>query len=254
MDDELFERFLYYPERLPEDLPPPRWARNAEEVWMRTDDGVDIHGLWWSEPRDRPVILFLHGNAQEVYSWSLVREDLAELECRMLLIDYHGYGKSGGLPHESGLYSDGRAAMSWLGRNDVTEEETIVFGKSLGGAVACEIARSLDLRGLILESTFTSLNSVARNLFPFAPGYAPDGSAYDSLSKLARIRCPVLVIHGDSDELIPVEEGLRLFDAANEPKELFIVEGAGHNDVSMRAGKSYARRIRSWLDEGGGPA
>jgi hypothetical protein len=248
VDDELFERLLYYPERLPVDLPPPRWAPDAEEVWMRTADGVDIHGLWWSEPRARPAILFLHGNAQEVYSWSLVREDLAELECRLLLIDYHGYGKSGGRPHESGLYSDGRAAMGWLEEHGIAGEETVVFGKSLGGAVACEAARGRDLMGLVLESTFTSLNSVARNLFGFTTGYAPEGSAYDSLSKLAEIRCPLLVIHGDSDELIPVQEGLTLFEAANEPKQLFMVEGAGHNDVSMRAGRRYASFIRSWLD------
>lgn len=248
MLEEIAERFLYYPDSIPPDMPPPGWVEGAREVWIDTEDGVKIHGLWWPEPEGRPAVLFLHGNAQEVYSWSLVREDLTALECRMLLIDYRGYGKSQGKPGESGLYADGRAALQWLSREGVGTGETIVFGKSLGGAVACEIARGLKLRGLVLESTFTSLASVARNLFPFARGYTPGGTVYNSLDKLPGIRCGLLVIHGDSDTLIPVGEGEALFGAANEPKELLIVRGAGHNDVSMVAGREYGASIRAWLD------
>jgi uncharacterized protein len=246
--EELFEQMLYYPDRLPAEMPPPRWASGAQEVRMEADDGVWIHGLWWPEPQGRPVVLFLHGNAQEVYSWSLVHEDLADLECRLLLIDYHGYGKSGGRPHEAGLYADGRAALRWLEDQGVAMSDTLVFGKSLGGAVACEIARGRGIKGLLLESTFTSLASVARNLFPFAEGYAPDETVYNSAEKLPQITCPLMVIHGDSDMLIPVEEGLALFEAANEPKKLFIIQGAGHNDVSLSAGPRYGTFIRHWLD------
>jgi fermentation-respiration switch protein FrsA (DUF1100 family) len=248
VEEELFEKFLYYPDRLPSGMPPPGWARGAHEVWMQADDDVRIHGLWWPEPAQRPVVLFLHGNAQEVYSWSLVAEDLAALECRLLLIDYHGYGKSGGEPHEAGLYADGRAAVRWLADQGAGPEDMVVFGKSLGGAVACDIASTNSVRGLVLESTFTSLASVARELFPNAPGYAPDERVYNSISKLPDIHCPLLVIHGDEDALIPFEEGRALYDAAGEPKELLVVKGAGHNDVSMRAGEGYGAFIRRWLD------
>lgn len=248
MDEELFEKFLYYPDRLPVQMPPPRWAPDAREVWMEADDGVRIHGLWWPEPAGRPVVLFLHGNAQEVYSWSLVSEDLAALDCRLLLIDYHGYGKSGGEPHEAGLYADGRAAVRWLADQGVNAKDTIVFGKSLGGAVACYIASIYSIKGLVLESTFTSLASVAHKLFPFAPEYTPDEAVYNSISKLPDIHCPVLVIHGDGDALIPFEEGMALYEAAGEPKEFLVVRGAGHNDVSMRAGEGYGSFIRRWLD------
>ena len=244
---DLARKFLYYPDRLPIDLPPPRWAGNAEEVWMDCEDGVRIHGLWWSEPAQGPVILFLHGNAQEVYSWSLVHKELAPLGCRLLLIDFHGYGKSGGEPHEAGLYLDGKAALEWLNRHGVEEKETIVFGKSLGGGVACEISQDRRFKTLILESTFTSLARVSRKLFPFLPSGVPLGEAYDSMDKITRARCPVLVIHGNADELIPVGEGLGLYEAAPEPKELYLVPGAGHNDVSMVAGPAYARRIASFL-------
>lgn len=248
MTDDLERRFLYYPDRIPESAPPPRWVEGAREVWMTASDGVRLHGLWWPEPEGRPVVLFFHGNAQEVYSWSPVRDDLAKLACRLLLIDYHGYGKSGGRPSEKGLYADGRAALDWLKGEGVAEGETVIFGKSLGGAVACEVARGRGPAGLVLESTFTSLAAVARNLFPFAPSYAPHATTYDSINKLPEITCPVLVIHGDIDMLIPVEEGEALFEAAGEPKELFVVTGAGHNDVSMVAGDAYGRRMRGWLD------
>jgi fermentation-respiration switch protein FrsA (DUF1100 family) len=246
--DEIAERFLYYPDRIPSDTPPPPWASGATEVWLEAVDGVRIHGLRWPGPEDRPALLYLHGNAQEVYSWSLVHRELSPLECSELLIDYRGYGKSGGRPGEEGLYLDGRAALDRLAGEGFADEDIIVFGKSLGGGVACDICRRRDMKALILESAFTSLYSVANNLFPFVKGYKPEVGAYNSLEKLGEIHCPVMVIHGDADTLIPVEEGLSLFDAAMEPKELFVVAGAGHNDVSMIAGPEYGRRIRAWLD------
>jgi fermentation-respiration switch protein FrsA (DUF1100 family) len=240
-------KYLYYPDRIPQDLPPPRWAGNAEEVWMECEDGINIHGLWWPEPYEGPVILFLHGNAQEVYSWSLVHQELAPLGCRLLLIDYHGYGKSRGEPHEAGLYMDGRAAMAWLQGKGFGDGDIIIFGKSLGGGVACEIAQDRKLKALILESTFTSLASVARNLFPFLPLGIPLGERYDSAAKLPRARCPVIIIHGERDELIPVQEGMDLYRVAPEPKDLYLVAGASHNDVSILAGPEYTNHIASFL-------
>lgn len=249
MPEDLFESLLYFPESIPANRPPPPWAAGSEEAWMEATDGVRIHGLWWPPPEHRPTLLFLHGNAQEAYSWSLVRDDLAALDCGMLLIDYHGYGKSEGKPHEQGLYRDGEAALAWLSGRGVGDADTVVFGKSLGGAVACEVARGRALAGLVLESTFTSLESVAVNLFPFARSLEVPGSVYASIDKLPEITCPLLVIHGDLDALIPVREGMELFKAANQPKELYIVERAGHNDVSMVAGAEYGARIRHWLDQ-----
>ena len=246
---KMVRSFLYYPDRLPPEMPPPSWAAGSEEVWMECDDGVRTHGLWWGEPENGPVILFLHGNAQEVYSWSLVHRELLPLECRMLLIDYHGYGKSGGEPHEAGLYLDGRAAMRWLSHKGIEDKEIIIFGKSLGGAVACEIAQGRELKALILESTFTSLAGVASRLFPMLPDGASLGEEYASIDKIGDVKCPILVIHGDMAELIPIVEGKTLFEAAPEPKELYLVPGAGHNDVFMVAGSGYAGRIGTFLDQ-----
>jgi fermentation-respiration switch protein FrsA (DUF1100 family) len=165
----------------------------------------------------------------------------------MLLIDYRGYGKSEGLPFEQGLYLDGQAALSWLKEEGVKEKEIVIFGKSLGGGVACEIAQGLELRALILESTFTSLKKVAARLFPLFPPGISLGEDYQSLDKIPKVTCPVLIIHGDRDELIPYEEGKALYEAAPLPKAFYPVNGAGHNDVSTVAGSRYLERIREFL-------
>lgn len=248
---QMVNQFLYYPGPLPPDLPPPQWAGGAEEVWIKTGDGVMIHGLWWPHPAGEPVILFLHGNAQEVYSWSLVHQELAPLNYRLLLIDYRGYGKSKGEPTEAGLYLDGQAALQWLQDQGVSASEIVVFGKSLGGGVACEITQGLELKALILESTFSSLGSVAAKLFPIPFVERVLKKSYTSITKIPEMRCPVLIIHGDRDELIPFQEGEKLFNAAPYPKELYIVHGAGHNDVSMTAGAQYIMRIADFLKNPG---
>lgn len=250
MFESMVRQFLYYPTRLRRDAPPPSWASTAEEVWIEAAGGDTIHGLFWRAPETRPTALFLHGNAQSVFEWSLIREELAPLEVGLLLIDYPGYGKSSGSPTEEGLYAAGRAAMDWLSTTaGVTEASTVVFGKSLGGGVATEIARGRDLLGVVLESTFRSIPAVARKLLPMIPvGAVLKSERYESAARIEEITAPVLVVHGTEDELIPVEEGRALYELANEPKELYLVEGAGHNDVSMVAGEQYAIRLRAWLD------
>lgn len=249
MLEGMVRKFLYFPERIPADEPPPTYCGDAEEVFVDTESGDRIHGLYWEPPPGRPVILFFHGNAQCVYEWALVREDLEATETGMLLIDYPGYGKSTGSPSEPGLYAAGRAAFSWL-TDRVEPGRIIVFGKSLGGGVATEVCLAAEPAGLVLESTFRSIPSVATNLFPVFPaGALFHSERYDSIEKIPNIHCPVFVIHGSADQLIPVSEGQALFEAANEPKHLWIVEGAGHNNVALRAGTEYGRKLRTWIDD-----
>ncbi len=244
---ELVRRFFYYPTPTPELMPPPLWAAGSREVWMRASDGTRLHALWWPQPAGAPVILFFHGNAQNDFAWALVHQDLEPLGCRMLLPDYRGYGKSEGRPSEQGLYLDGKAALDWLASESVAESEIILFGKSLGGGVACHLVPERPFLGLVLESTFTSMKSVASRLLPFAPANVPLPETYPSAEKLARKACPLLVIHGTLDTLVPVAEGNALYGLAPPPKKLYLVEGAGHNDVSLVAGSDYARNIGAWL-------
>ncbi len=244
---ELLRRFLYYPTPTPEMLPPPVWAAGSREVWMRASDGTRLHALWWPQPADGPVILFFHGNAQNNFAWALVQEDLRPLGCRLLLPDYRGYGKSEGRPSEQGLYLDGKAALDWLSGEGVAESQIVLFGKSLGGGVACHLVPERPFMGIVLESTFTSLAGVARHLFPFVPAGTVLPEVYPSAQNLVRKTCPLLVVHGTLDALIPAAEGKALYRLAPDPKELYLVEGAGHNDVSLVAGSDYARHIGAWL-------
>jgi fermentation-respiration switch protein FrsA (DUF1100 family) len=250
MFEGLVRKFLYYPIRLDVDAPLPLEARDAEEVWIRTPFNDTIHGLYWEAQPKRPTLLYLHGNAQSVFDWCLVREELEALDCGLLLIDYPGYGKSTGLPSEKALYASGEAAYNWLKVAQHLDDSSIfVLGKSLGGGVATEICRTRKPLGLILESTFRSIPHVIRQLVPVLPQNSLlKEERYESIDKLADISCPILIIHGDRDELIPLDEGLKLHAAAREPKQLWVVPNAGHNDVSLFAGSEYGVRLRAWLD------
>lgn len=249
--EQLVRQNLYFPLHIKRETPIPPYIQGAREVWCKSDRGDEIHGLYWPPPQGRPTFLFLHGNAQSVYEWGLIYEELAQAEAGLLLIDYPGYGKSGGSPSEEGLYAAGRAALNWLIEDQHLDEKMIVvFGKSLGGGVATAIAQGRDVGGVILESTFRSISSVLSLLLPVVPpGAQLTGENYDSISRIEKIKAPILVIHGTEDELIPLAEGQALYERANQPKQLYLVQRATHNDVSLVAGLQYGIKLREWLDE-----
>jgi fermentation-respiration switch protein FrsA (DUF1100 family) len=161
---------------------------------------------------------------------------------QVLLFDYRGYGHSTGRPSEEGLYRDAMSAWEHLvTRTDTAGVPRLLFGRSLGGAVAIELATRVKADGLIIESTFTSIRTLARLIFPVPLPELPVN--YDSLSKIGRIAMPLLVIHGERDELIPVADGQALFQAAAEPKAWFAIPGAGHNDTYLTGGQAYFQRL-----------
>ena len=250
MLEVLVRSMLYYPVTIRRDTPPPSYVVGAQEVWIESRDGNQIHALHWPASTGRPTLLFFHGNAQSVFEWALIREELAPLDCGLLLMDYPGYGKSTGKPSEKALYAGGQACYDWLVNHDVPAASIVVFGKSLGGGVSAKLVSENPVKGMILESTFTSVPAVAKKLFPVLPiGAMFRSEIYDTASRMGNINVPVLVIHGRQDEMIPVSQGQALFEAANEPRELYLVEGAGHSDVSLSAGSAYGRTLRDWLDK-----
>jgi len=250
MFETIVRMLLYYPTVIPLDAPPPDYARGARQVYIETHDGNRIHGLYWQAPEGRPTVLFFHGNAQTVFEWALIKADLEPLACGLLLIDYPGYGKSTGTPAEQSLYAAGRAAYRWLlSDRGIPSGKIVLFGKSLGGPVAADVARNEHPMGLILESTFSSIPAMIKRLVPLPIRSSWFSSeVYDTVSRLREIRRPVLIIHGTADTTVPVAEAHTLYQSANDPKELYIVEGAGHNDVASVAGRQYGERVRSWLD------
>lgn len=254
MLESLLNQFIYYPE-------PDWWTTpaslglEAEEVHLTPEPSVRLHAWYFPypqpfeqdsavsrtmRPKPRPLatLLFCHGNAGNVSHRLENVYYLLQTGFQVLLFDYRGYGHSTGQPSEEGLYRDAVAAWTHLAeRPDGAGVPRIIFGRSLGGAVAVDLATRVAADGLILESTFTSIRTLARLMFPLPLPELP--VHYDSLSKIGRIRMPLLAIHGQEDELIPYSDGRKLFDAAPEPKAWVPLTGAGHNDTYSVGGEAY---------------
>jgi hypothetical protein len=244
----IFEKsFLFHPER-EHAAPPTAVGLRHEDILFRTRDGVRLHG--WFLPHDRPLatVLFLHGNAGNISHRLPKARLLHELGMHVFLVDYRGYGRSQGRPSEAGTYRDAQAAWEALiARRDVDRSRIVCFGESLGGAVAIDLATRAPCRALVIESSFTSLPDLVSDLFPALPLRWLVSTRYDSLRKLAAVRVPVLFMHGAQDDLVPLHHSHRLFAAAREPKDLFEVPAAGHNDVHVAAGKRWPERIEAFV-------
>ncbi len=246
--DRVIGSMLYYPEPGVA-LTPERLGIQADEVFLTTEDEVRIHGFWLEAPGATRAILFLHGNAGNASHRLPNAEMLRRLGTHVLLLDYRGYGRSEGAPSEAGLYADGRAGLAWLTREGgVPEERIVLFGRSLGGAVAVDLAQDRPLAGELLERTFSSLSDAGAPHLSRAAAPLTRG-AYDSAAKIARLRAPALFIHGDRDDIIPRPLGRALYEAAPGPKAFETLAGAGHNDTIEVGGPPYFARIARFLDE-----
>jgi fermentation-respiration switch protein FrsA (DUF1100 family) len=248
MIDWLVAKMLYYPEPgvalRADEAPVP-----VEEVLLTTGDGVRIHSFYLPAPGSTRALLFLHGNAGNASHRLPNAVLLQRTGTNVLLLDYRGYGLSEGTPHESGLYEDARTGLAHLlEERGFDPGRGVLFGRSLGGAVAVELARNRDLGGVILESTFPSLSAVASRHFSPIAGWLVPGR-YDSEGKIAEARAPLLFFHGDRDQIVPYDQGVQLFEAAPEPKDFEMLLGAGHNDTVQVGGPRYLARIVRFLEQ-----
>jgi uncharacterized protein len=245
----LLNSLLYFPAR--EFLETPADAGlEYRDLDIATDDGERLHG-WWVPTRGTAVghVLLFHGNAGNVGDRVLHARLLVERGLDVLLFDYRGYGRSTGRPNEQGTYSDARAARAALLRGPNIDPARVLYvGESLGGAVAVELALDHLPAGVVLQSTFTSVREMARVHYPFVPAAAiPD--AYPSLRRVRELRAPLLVLHGDRDDIVPLAQGQALFEAAPDPKRMKVFEGVGHNDLVPLAGPAYAEAIATWATD-----
>lgn len=224
-----------------------------EDCNFETSDGVQLHG-WYCTPYRGLVpvsaemtLLWFHGNAGNIsYRYEMIR-GLMQLPVRVFIIDYRGYGKSNGKPTEHGLYLDARAAWDYLvNERHEASERIIIFGKSLGGAPAVDLATQVNPAGLIVQSSFTSAGDMAAVVLPFLPR-AILRTRMDSLSKIGSVSCPKLFIHSPADEVVPYHLGRRLYEAAPEPKQFYEVKGAPHNSTYLVGGASYFNALRSFI-------
>ena len=245
----LIERhFIYFPDR---DLvgSPAEVGLPFDEVSFSASDGVQLHG-WFVPGKSDVTWLWFHGNAGNIshrlHNLRLLHQRLG---VNILLFDYRGYGRSEGKPSEQGTYRDAEAALAYLrSRPDVDNGKIVYFGRSLGAGVAVELARRDPPHALILESPVPSIPRMARLSFPYLPLGPLLSTRYDSLAKIGAIEAPLLLLHGDKDDIIPIKEGRRLFDAASEPKSFYTIQGAGHNDTYSVGGEEYLAALSDFLD------
>ncbi|TLF81241.1 alpha/beta hydrolase [Nocardia cyriacigeorgica] len=216
------------------------------ELSIPTADGQTLHGWWVRAPRSIGHVLFAHGNGGNIGDRVPMYALLADAGFDVLAFDYRGYGHSTGRPSERGTALDARAARTiLLDQPGVDPERVLYLGESLGGAVMLELALAHPPAGLILMSTFTGLRDAARAVYPFLPPpFIPD--AYPSLRRIPELRAPLLTMHGDRDELLPLRHARMLYEAAPEPKELVIYPGAGHNDIIALAAGHWIDTIGRW--------
>lgn len=228
---ESFERSkLYQP--LP--YPVGDWSPQGlvyEDAWFSASDGTRLHGWYVPCPNPAAVVLFAHGNAGNISNLGGPLREFCDRHCLAVMVfDYRGYGRSEGTPSERGLLQDARAARAWLAnRVGIDARDIVLMGRSLGGAIMVDLAANDGARGLILESTFCSVADVVRYHLCYLPVHWMMTSRFEALAKIDEYHGPLLMSHGDADEIVPYRQGVRMFRAANEPKRFVTVHGGDHN-------------------------
>ena len=220
----------------PDKYPAGDWSPTAvlvQDAYFNADDGVRLHGWYVRAAEPKAHALLLHGNAGNV---TVMAESLRIMRSRhelsVLALDYRGFGRSEGMPTDQGILRDARAARRWLAdKEGIAESDVLLLGQSLGGGVAIDLAAKDGARGLVLAGTFTSLPAVAQHQVPWLPVKFFMGMQMNSLKKIKDYHGPLLLSHGQADEVIPYEQGLALYVACPSPtKRLITIAGAKHND------------------------
>ncbi len=220
--------FIYFPS--PENPNPKDFqAEDMQIIKIPVTDGMTLSSWYKPSVDKKPVILYLHGNAGHIgYRMYLVRQFLSE-GFGVLLLEYRGYGGNPGKPTESGLYQDARGAMHFLQQQGIQGSNIVLYGESLGTGIATQMATEFPVCALVLQSPYTSFTALARFHYPWLP--IPVIDKYDSLSRIQKIHVPILMLHGKRDEVVPFNQGLTLFNHANQPKEWIEFPDKGHQNL-----------------------
>jgi uncharacterized protein len=238
-------------------------SHGMDDVWIdfpskTTGEPAKLHGLWLaadaSANRPAPVLLYLHGARWNVTGSSPRIRRMQELGFSVLAIDYRGFGKSSpGLPSEGTAYEDARAAWDWLAAR-YPERPRYIFGHSLGGAIAIDLATQVpDESGTIVEGTFTSIPDVASTMkWGWLPFSLLVTQRFESVKKVGRIGSPLLVVHGSGDSLIKPELGRKLFEAAKGRKEFLLVDGGSHHNTNAVGQSQYREALQRLFGMRGG--
>jgi fermentation-respiration switch protein FrsA (DUF1100 family) len=238
----IVDRFVYYPMPYPQGEWELQSRAGAQDLWLTTADGIRLNAWWFPKPDSHFAILFLHGNAGNVTHRIDHAHAITSAGSSVLIVDYRGYGKSNGHPSERGLRLDAAAGYEGLLQLGYAPNRIILHGESLGTAVAAELASRRPCAGLVLESPLVSLSKMAGTVLPVIGPLLARG--FDTERIIRQVRVPLLVIHGEADEIVPFSQSQLVFAAANQPKEFWRIPGAHHNDLLYIAGDEYIPHLR----------
>jgi len=239
---------VFYPEAGREIIAAPSHVGLPyKDVRLTTDDGLSLHGWFIPAAEARGTVLFLHGNAGNISHRIDTLQMFHRLGYSTLIFDYRGYGNSGGTPSEQGTYRDAEAAWRYLTeQRRIPSCRIVLFGESLGGAVASWLAARQKPAALVIASGFTSVPDLAQHFYPYLPVRWLAHLRYDTRKNLRAVAVPVLIAHSPEDEIIPFEHGQALYAAANSPKR-FLELGGGHNDGFIFMRESWVRELKDFL-------
>ena len=241
-------KMLYFPDEGDQSAATPSdVGLTYQQVELRTTDDLRLSAWYLPAEDEQGVLLFCHGNAGNISHRLDSLLLFHHLQMSVLIFDYRGYGQSEGQPSEQGTYTDALAAWEYLlTQKSKQPAEIVIFGRSLGAAIAAELATRVRPGALILESAFTSVPDLASEIYPFLPVRLLSRFSYDTRTRLDSLASPLLIIHSNDDEIIPYSHAQRLYAAAHEPKHLLNISG-GHNDGFLVSGNRYTEGLRRFL-------
>ena len=249
------DRLVYFPQIGRHNTATPAAARLPfEDLRLKTEDGETLAAWWVPAATEKPrgAVLLLHGNAGSIADRIMYLPHFTAMGYGVLLVDYRGYGQSTGSPSEAGTYADARTAWRWLHERGFAAADIVLAGESLGGAVAAELAAHMQPRALLLLSTFSSVNDLGAELYPWLPVRWISRFRYDTLQGVKDYRGPVLVVHSLDDEIVPFAHAQRLHAAAGARGRLLEMRG-GHNDAFVFGTAERVAAVAEFLGAGKSP-
>lgn len=246
------DRLIFFPEKrllvLPNEV-----GLTYEDVCFRAEDGTELHGWFVPSASPKAVILHCHGNGGNISHRIDYLKNFNHLGLSSFVFDFRGYGKSHGSPSERGIHLDARAAWKHLtGERSIPPGKIVIYGESLGGAVAAQLASEELPGGLVLHSAFTSLPDMAAKVYPFLPARWLARYQFDTLGHVARVQCPVLIIHSKEDEIVPHSHALELYAAVSDRGDFLELHG-DHNTGFMTSAGVYKTGLNAFLNRVLGP-
>ncbi len=225
---------------------PDEAGLSYEDIYFNTSDGKRLNGWFIAGDEAGFTVILCHGNAGNISHRLEKLSMFHKMGLNVLIFDYRGYGKSEGVPSESGLYKDAMAAYIYLTKKrKVPEKKIVLYGESIGGAVVIDLARKVNVRALITEETFTSVKDMVGTAYPFLPHFV-FSARFDSVTKISQVGCSKLIIHSVDDEIVPFSQGRKLFDTAHTPKKFLKIRGS-HNTAFLDSAGPFTEGIRSFV-------